>query len=167
MRLKKKNMEATFKDYDLNIGWSFSKHDKETLESMRQMEDAILLRKLKEHGLVEEIHKDKDRRFKKFMIEQYQNIKTVYYDDGSIDGKVIVRFETKLSMGENGLKIEVNVKHKLSHLMGKISKEGGREMMEQINELREEWQRFCECEEPLVRGSGDEYCGLCQKRFMK
>ena len=26
----------------------------------------------------------------------------------------------------------------------------------------------CECEAPLVRGYGDdEYCGLCQKRFMK
>jgi len=42
------------------------------------------------------------------------------------------------------------------------------ELREQIGELREEWQRFCECEAPLVRGYGDdEYCGLCQKRFIK
>ncbi len=32
----------------------------------------------------------------------------------------------------------------------------------------EDINSVCECEAPLVRGYGDdEYCGLCQKRFMK
>lgn len=169
-RKKSKKMKATFKDYEIDTGidWSYSKNDEEYAKSISQIQDAILLRELKENGLVEDFHKDKDRRFKKFMLEQYQNIKTIYYDDGSIDGKIIVRFETKVTMGEKGVQIEVFEKSDVRTLKGKLSKKGAAEMLEQIGELREEWQRFCECEAPLVRGYGDdEYCGLCQKRFIK
>ena len=162
-------MKAEKDNYDVNIDWwHFNEQDEKMIKSMQEKKEEILLKRLKEHNLLEEIQQDSKRRFKKFMIEQHLDTKTIYYDDGSIDGKVIASFETKITMGEKGVQIEVVEKNKLSHLVGKHSKEGAAEIREQIDELREEWQRFCECEAPLVRNDGDEeYCGLCQKRFLK
>lgn len=125
----------------LNIDCSFSKEDEEAVKNIYQMQDAILLKRLKEEDLLDEITKEEARRFKKFMIEQHQNIKTVYYDDGSIDGKVIVSFETTVSMDEElGLKIEVVEKEKLSRLVGKLSEKGAEEMIDQIKDLKNEWE---------------------------
>ena len=64
--------------------------------------------------------------------------------------------------------LEYNVEHRMSLKRNAWFRWIDRKAMNRIVKSKKEWQRFCECEAPLVRGYGDdEYCGLCQKRFTK
>lgn len=170
-RKKSKKMKATFKDYEIDTGidWGLTKEEKDAILDRAKLKEEILLRALEEHGIKIDIEKEKERRFKSMVVEIQEReagkkVEVYYYNDGSIEGVKIVELPY-FDISSFSLK---GVKGALSDLIGGLSEEGAEEMREQIGELREEWQRFCECEAPLVRGYGDdEYCGLCQKRFIK
>lgn len=87
------------KDYDMKIDW-FSQADEDFIKEMHQHQDALLLNKLKEHGLLDELKLEDKRRFKKFMIEMCGNTKSVYYDDGSIDGLLLVEYGVSFDINE-------------------------------------------------------------------
>ena len=134
------------------IDWSFKDADKEYVEFMTQKREAILLNKLKELGLEHLLEDEHNRRFPCFKKEVQRiaighEIETIYYNDNSIKGMVVVAIEIKINttFTKEGVQMsttiqEIETPFKMSDLIGSISKKSGREMLYQVSELRKEWE---------------------------
>lgn len=87
------------KNYDIKIDW-FSEKEEEFIKDIYQKRDALLLNRLKELGLLDELKLEDKRRFKKFMVEMYENTRSIYYDDGSINGLLVIEYGVSFVVDE-------------------------------------------------------------------
>ena len=114
--------------------WRLNEQEKDAIAEIYQKENELLMQALKEHGLEIDIEQEQRRRFKTLSVEiqnlPHGRVKRVYYNDGSIDGLLLLEYDV-----QNGYNFN------LSSLIGKLSKKGAQEMSEQIKELRSEWDR--------------------------
>ena len=109
--------------------------EKDTIAEMHQEENELLMQALKEHGLEINIEQEKNRRFKTLSVE-VQNlphggkVKRVYYNDGSIDGLLLLEYN-----------IQRSYKFDVTSLKGKMHPMSAEDIDKQIDDLREEWER--------------------------
>ena len=62
------------------------------IEKISKRKDDLILNKLKELGIEFDFQQEKDRRFKRFRIEQRENETSYYYNDGSTEGLRVITF---------------------------------------------------------------------------
>lgn len=90
------------------LDYNFSAIEQELIAKVKRQEENALIYKLKEDGLFEDFLEDPNRRFKNFLMEKQGNKKTIYYNDGSIEGQRVITFETIFSY--EGMKVTVETK---------------------------------------------------------
>ncbi len=74
---------------------------------LKQEEDALISR-LKEMDLLGLFAGEDARRFKKFIVERQGSKKTIYYNDGTLNGKRVITFETHIDYEGMDVKIRTS-----------------------------------------------------------
>jgi len=81
---------------DIGISNMMEEATAKMVQDMNNRREAIIREKLKEKiGIDINIEEEQKRRFKRLAVEYRQNEETVYFNDGSIEGKRIVTFVKK------------------------------------------------------------------------
>ena len=97
---------------DVSISNLMQKVTKDMVKDIQKKREAVIREKLKEIvGIDIDIEEEQKRRFKRLAIEYKGNEETIYFNDGSIEGKRIVTFvrnEQPINFDSNNFKMSVN-----------------------------------------------------------
>ena len=81
----------------IRANWRSHEQEKDAIAKMYQEEHDLLMQALKKHGIYLDIDQEQKRRFKTLSIEiqnlPHGRVKRFYYNDGSIDGLLLLEYE--------------------------------------------------------------------------
>ena len=80
---------------DNRVNDVMSNMTRELATQINKKREEIIVNRLKELKIDIDIEKEQERRFKRLMLERNGNNETIYFDDGTQEGKRIVTFTPK------------------------------------------------------------------------